>query len=56
MSQLVRVFKPDGTAIWVFKAMILFGLSVAFVGFFGTPGADLLRGHFSPHHFRRADV
>lgn len=33
MGQLVKVFKPDSSAIWVFKAMVLFGLFIALVGF-----------------------
>ncbi|CAN5543092.1 hypothetical protein BH10CYA1_BH10CYA1_18880 [soil metagenome] len=33
MGQMVRVFKPDSSAIWVFRAMVLFGLGVALAGF-----------------------
>jgi hypothetical protein len=33
MGQLVKVFKPDPSAVWVFKAMVVFGLLVAAVGF-----------------------
>ncbi|MBS1957270.1 MAG: hypothetical protein JST89_23990 [Cyanobacteria bacterium SZAS-4] len=33
MSQLVQVFKPDSSVLWVFKAMVIFGLCVALAGF-----------------------
>jgi hypothetical protein len=33
MAQLVKVFKPDPSAAWLFKAMVIFGLLIAAVGF-----------------------
>lgn len=34
MSQLVKTFKPDSSAIWMFTGTACFGLFIAVVGFF----------------------
>ncbi|MBI2812193.1 MAG: hypothetical protein HYX67_15375 [Candidatus Melainabacteria bacterium] len=46
MGQLVRVFKPDSSAVWVFRAMVFFGLCVALAGFASHHAAISCAGIF----------